>query len=135
MLAFHEAQPRICEKGRDSSGLGRWTWMRMQGKHGHYTTIVSAYRPCRNTTDTGSVYVQQQTYWRHKKETRCPIKLFVEHLKKFLKRRIKKGDHVILGIDANEDARTGKVAKFTRELGMHEAVQSLHSDEDPPETC
>jgi hypothetical protein len=45
------------------------------------------------------------------------------------------GDHLIIGIDANEDVR--KVATFEafRTLGMHEAILHTHYSRSPPATC
>ena len=41
----------------------------------------------------------------------------------------------MLGIDCNEDARSGAIAKMLRCLGMKDAILGLHSKSDPPETC
>ena len=49
-VALNEAQPRIIQKEVDDSGLGRWTWMRIQGRQGHTVSIISAYRPNNNKT-------------------------------------------------------------------------------------
>ena len=84
MVALHQAQPRICDRGKDTTGLGRWTWMRVQGRHGHHTRIISAYRPCKNRETLGTTYRQQETYWTNNNEPRCPIKVFDEQLEALL---------------------------------------------------
>ena len=44
---------RICrghhtKNGVDSSGLGRWTWMCLEGQLNIFVTYIAVYRPCRN---------------------------------------------------------------------------------------
>ena len=34
--------------GEDESGLGRWAWSRIRGRHGTMARFVSVYRPCEN---------------------------------------------------------------------------------------
>ncbi len=43
--ATQEIANRIISTGRDPKRLGRWTWIRIQGKEGHTTRIATAYRP------------------------------------------------------------------------------------------
>ena len=135
IIALEEAQPRVVDKGVDDSGLGRWTWMRFQGRDGHFTRMISAYRPCRNSASLGTVYRQQMTYWSRKGEWDCPLDLFDKHLEELLALWKLSGDRIILGIDANEDIRSGKIHSMTRRLGMQDAILDLHDDVDPPETC
>ncbi len=112
------------------------TWMRIQGRHGHFTRVISAYRPNKNTADTGSAYNQQQRYWRNNKSNfTCPLKLFDKQLKELLQEWLHAGDHIVLGIDCNEDARSGAIAKMLRCLGMKDAILGLHPTKDPTETC
>ena len=136
MIALHEAQPRVVEKGVDDSGLGRWTWMRTQGKHGHFTRVLSAYRPCKSTATLGTVYRQQLTYWSSKGEFACPLDLFDKHLEALLGEWKESGDHIVVGIDANKDIRTGKIQKMlTKKIHLRDAILDLHSNDSPPETC
>lgn len=44
------------------------------------------------------------------------------------------GDHVIIGMDANEDVRTGEVNDLLSEAGLREVIIELHQDESPPAT-
>jgi len=45
IVATQEIANRIISTGRDPKRLGRWTWIRIQGKEGHTTRIATAYRP------------------------------------------------------------------------------------------
>jgi hypothetical protein len=35
IVATSEVRHRMTSRGKDPSGMGRWVWMRMQGKEGH----------------------------------------------------------------------------------------------------
>ena len=135
VVALQEAQPRVVEKGTDATGLGRWTWMRLQGRHNQFVRVISAYRPCKNEGSQGTVYSQQLSYWENKKNPECPLKLFDQQLEALIQSWLDLGDHVVLGIDANEDIRTGKVHEWTRNLGLRDAIRDLHREATPPETC
>ena len=36
------------------------------------------------------------------------------------------GDHILVGLDANDDIRKSPVQKMFTELGMHDAILGLH---------
>ena len=135
MLALGNAQPRVIQKEADKSGLGRWTWMRIQGRQGQATSVISAYRPCRNKSSRGSVHEQHQSHWDNKGRYECPIKIFDQDLKQLIKSRLQANDHVILGVDANEDVREGPFHDTMSNLGLRDAVLDLHPGQTPPETC
>ncbi len=44
LLAMGETRHRPCGTGEDSTGLGRWTWMRQQGKGECHLRVIGAYR-------------------------------------------------------------------------------------------
>ena len=46
IFAMQRTIPKIVDNDVDPSGLGRWTWIKLQGKQGHRVRIISAYRPC-----------------------------------------------------------------------------------------
>jgi hypothetical protein len=43
-----ETKHRIVARGKDPTGMGRWAWMRMEGKDDHHVRLVCAYRPCQS---------------------------------------------------------------------------------------
>ena len=51
--------PYVQTMGEDSEGLARWNWMCFEGLSVTKTTIIQVYRPVKNTTNSGSVYMQQ----------------------------------------------------------------------------
>jgi hypothetical protein len=44
------------------------------------------------------------------------------------------GDHVILGMDANEDVRRGETDEILGQAGLCEIILELHNDQSPPAT-
>ena len=51
IMAFETATSAVSGTGYDSLGLGRWSWIRLQGKQNKSTTIISAYNPCKSNPD------------------------------------------------------------------------------------
>ena len=37
----------VKEMGADETGLGRWSWLRMEGNNDIKTTVITAYSPCK----------------------------------------------------------------------------------------
>jgi hypothetical protein len=57
IVATSEIKHCIVKRGKDSSGMGRWTWIHSAGKEGHHVRYVTAYCPC-ESGDAGSVFQQ-----------------------------------------------------------------------------
>ena len=106
------------QMGSDPHNLGWWTWARIQGRHNFFIRIVSAYRPCKNTSNLGSSYQQQLRYFRSRGEFRCPRELFDLQLQHQLQEWMAEGDHIIVGLDLNDDARTCPTTDMLRSLGI-----------------
>ena len=45
------------------------------------------------------------------------------------------GDHVVLGLDANEDGREGAVQQALANIGIFEGIISHHPTKSVPATC
>ena len=45
------------------------------------------------------------------------------------------GDHVVLGLDANEDVRYGSVQEELANIGMYESIVCHHPTKSVPATC
>ena len=63
-----DIKSRMASKGSDPSKLGRWTWVRIEGKAGESTVFVSAYRPCKRTSGIDTVWNQHVRYYQDKME-------------------------------------------------------------------
>jgi len=113
-MAFDSVSFRISDREQDSRGLGRWSWMDLNGVGGLKTTIITAYCPA-NSSGLGGCYTQHLTYMRmHCKELEsschfipetinCPRQLFGNDLRKFVEERIKQGNQIILMGDFNSE--------------------------------
>ena len=134
IIIMHDALARGPQFGADETNLGRWTWVRIQRKEDRWLRIVSAYRPVKST-DLGSSYRQQERYFRSIHTFTCPRKQFLEDLAAIMKIWLAMEDHIIVGIDANEDVRHGSVQHTMNELGLRDIILELHPGKDPPETC
>jgi hypothetical protein len=69
---------RGIKSGKDTSNLGRWTWMIFKGMQGLTLRVVAAYRPCVNKRDAASVYLQQYISYNPKTTTYVQEKHFGE---------------------------------------------------------
>jgi hypothetical protein len=130
IVATSEVRHRMTSRGKDPSDMGRWVWMRMQGKEGHYVRFITAYRPCLSG-GTSSVFQQQSRALT----TNCnPRTVLLEDLTAAMIKWKALGDHIILGMDANEDVCQGEIRKFLAPLGLREIILELHHDLSPPAT-
>ena len=137
MILAHDAiTTRMIQKGQDQTGLGRWSWMLMQGKNGIRTRFISAYCPVKNNSgDLNAVYAQHGRWLRHAKKNKdCPRKVFLEDLCQFLSACRQNHERVAIFMDANDDVRQSKLAEALAELDLREAITSHHPDLKPPAT-
>jgi hypothetical protein len=61
LLSTTQAAHRVSGHGRDSTGLGCWTWTSYQGKGSVSLKVVAAYRPCQSDGAL-STYSQHVNY-------------------------------------------------------------------------
>jgi endonuclease/exonuclease/phosphatase family metal-dependent hydrolase len=135
IVAVDEAVNRARESGKDPSGLGRWIWMRFQGRQGHMTRVISFYRPCHAANKEGSVWEQHVRYFKGKLELdKNPREAFYEDLFLEIETWKQLGDHIIIAGDANEDVRSGMTSEFFLALGLREVILERHSRLSPPAT-
>ena len=128
---------RMASKGPDPTKLGRWTWIRIEGKTDESTVFVSAHRPCKSTSGIDTVWNQHARYYQDEREIEEPDvhALFLVDLCKTLSNFRDFGHHVVLGMDADDDVRDGDVSAALTEIGIVEAVIKNHKGESVPATC
>ena len=131
-----EGVNRVINTGGDLSGLGRWAWVRLQGKAGRTIRIITAYRPC-GAGGEGTVWEQHQRYFgnQYPKRVIDPREQFLTDLHTAIESWQATGDYLILGMDANEDVRDGDAADLMSTVSMKEAILGKHSSKSPPGTC
>jgi hypothetical protein len=133
-MAVEDESKRVAALGIDPSGLGRWSWLKLSGREQHSLVVASAYRPVQ-AIGPNTVYSQQQRYLFQKGCNDDPREVFYQDLKKDISKWKNDGCHIIIGIDANEDVRTGHTAEFFKDLGMREIILHTHKKKSPPATC
>jgi hypothetical protein len=133
VLAADDVVHRIIEQGRDESGLGRWAWLLLQGRRGVKIRVISVYRPC-DSNGPESVNQQHQRFLTKKRRLEEPREALYVDLYDEVSAWIEAGDQIIIGIDANEDVRTGRTDEFFRAFGMKEAILTRHQERSPPAT-
>ena len=133
IIATHELAHRIIDRGYDPTNLGRWAWIRIQGKEGHTTRIATAYRPW-ESPGASTVFHQHARGLAQLDDHRNPIDALLEDLQLAINAWKAAGDHIIIGMDANEDVRVGQVHDTFEKLGLREAILDRHSNESPPAT-
>jgi hypothetical protein len=127
MVAFGDTTGYISKVGKDTYGLGWWSWMLYSGNDGHCTKVIVAYNACKNNKkDSRTTYQQQRQYFITKHhDITCPNKLPQVHLLDQLAKWQMAGDRIILFIDHNKHTYDGPLGwdlVDTSGLAMQEAV-------------
>jgi hypothetical protein len=108
-----EGVHRVLSTNHDPSGLGRWAWVRLQGKAGRTIRIITAYRPC-GASGKGAVWEQHQRHFGIQEPNHVinPRLQFLTDLSTAINAWQSAGDYLILGMDANEDVRDGAASSM-----------------------
>ena len=90
-----------------------------------------------NNPGTDTVWNQHAHYYQDTREIEEPDvhALFLEDLCKTLSDFRDFGDHVVLGMDANDNVRNGEVLAALAEIGIAESVRKNHKGESVPAIC
>ena len=49
----------MVDSGTEETGLGRWSWYKVEGEKGHKSYVITAYAPCGNATSKPRTYYKQ----------------------------------------------------------------------------
>jgi len=93
------------------------------------------YNPIGTSQGALSVNRQQTRRLRTIDDTRTPRDALIKDLRKAVKQWIKDREHLIIGMDANEDVRTRKLTKMLRKQGLHNAILPKHPHLGSVTTC
>ena len=129
VMTFEEVAHRVKATGGDTTGLGRWSWILYEGKNNHKTRIISAYVPCKTSNDKSqSVYNQHKRFFMKQGINLCPRLLMHQHLTIQIKSWQKKGENIVLLIDANENlARMGQLqTKLCYECNLIDPIRAMY---------
>jgi hypothetical protein len=64
--------------------------------------------------------------------TRDPINEFERQLSNYIKESLESGDHIVLGIDLNDDVWTSTFSKALQQLGLVDICTAKHGNNAPP---
>lgn len=104
VIAFDTLANMTRASGADETGLGRWSWLQLEGHNNHRIRVISAYNPCRTSTKQfATVYAQHKRYFLSKYKDVCPRQQFRIDLCNQCKKWIDNGELIILLIDCNEN--------------------------------
>ena len=98
--------------GKDGTGLGRRTWIRIEGNNEIKTTVITVYSPCKpRKHGYYSTFAQQKGYWTINGIKECSRENFRKYPLEFIKLCKYKEDKIILMLDGNENIHTRKLTK------------------------
>jgi hypothetical protein len=118
----------------DSTGLGRWSGLTLDGTSGRKLTIITAYRVCSGSPQTapiGSSFLREYEYFRENHYTSLnPRRLFLTDLQKTILDLQNSGHCIILMLDANSTLDDDIFQIFLAACGLHD----LHYTDPAPST-
>ena len=127
---------RAIASGTDESGLGRWVWTLFAGRNKTRLRVISGYRPNPDTTDSpGSVYSQQERRLHATGDDRNPRRAFIKDLEQKLEGWMEEGNLILIGMDANDNVRTGDVNTMLRTRGLLDVHAAQHPHLKTESTC
>jgi hypothetical protein len=101
---------RVIKSGSDETGMGRWVWTLYAGRNNMQLRVISGYRPNPDHHDRpGTVYSQQERYLRSIQDNPDPRRAFIKDLETGLKKWMNERNLILIGMDANDNVRTGEV--------------------------
>ena len=129
-LAARVAGPDIL----DSTGLGRWSGVKLEGPADQKLSIITAYRVCSGSPQTspiGSSFLREYEFFReHKYSSLNPRRHFFADLQKKIMELQEENYSVILMLDANSTLDDPQLLDFLATCGLHD----LHSNDPSPST-
>jgi hypothetical protein len=127
------ATAHTCQAGEDSQQLGRWNYITVRGKHEHYTTIVSVYKPAKSK----ETYMRQVSHSakRHKTLSNevSTEDLWYMDLSTLITEKMLDGHKIIVAGDFNDDLNNmnSRTRKFMENLGMKELLIDTYGRRPP----
>ncbi len=133
-ICFGETTAYIKKTGRDSGGLGQWSWVLYSGTNGHSTRVITEYNPCKNkNVNLGTTYQQQRWYFiTKKKDLTCLLVLFRKHLLKQIREWQTIGNRIILFMDHNEHVINGQLGKALADKDGPDLQEVIMQHTDEP---
>ena len=96
--------------------------------------VVAAYRPNPPGEGNSTAWWQHRMWLLEQGDEREPRRAFMEDLCRALQTWLQDGEHIVVGMDANDDLRSGEVARTLERLGLEERILQRHRDRTPQAT-
>ena len=123
-----ELSHKVLSTGRDPTGLGRWSWIRLKGNN-CIIRVVTAYRPC-SSSGPETVYSQHKCYYSQRNPNIEPCSQILHDLSTHLNTWTDNGEVIIPSMDANDDIRKDPILSFINNAGLIDPILSQHPN--PP---
>lgn len=137
-IAINVSASRVTCTGADETGLGRWSWLLLEGKNDVKVRIITAYNPCKTSHKRpATVYTQHRRYFLSKNNITCPRTQFRIDLCALIKRWQLKNNRIVLLIDMNENMSRSNgplLQALTQDVGLIDPIQLRHHKLLPPVT-
>jgi hypothetical protein len=131
-MAINNCVHRVVSIECDQSGMGRWSSIQLRGKNKTSIRLIAAYRCMKNINGPLSVWNQQRFILDSINRAEDPIHAFDHDLINSIKTWIELGDQIILGIDVNDDVRTGPLSRrHPLDCGLQEVMFRQHGPNLP----
>jgi len=124
---------RIAGTGADARGLGRWCYVKLNGKKGRTTWIIAAYRVQNNPYGgTTTVYSQQKRLLTQQGVINPkPQTIWDNDFQTFLK-NIPANDEIIVGLDANASLQNKDFITVMMGKQLQDLISQRHGENTPP---
>lgn len=135
LVAMGRISDLVREIGCDNTQLGHWCWITIDGGAGVKTRIVSVYNPVQSRNGKGhTVWEQHQRFYQRNGDFLNPSEIFQTDLLELIRPWREAGDKVIIGMDANQNVYSGKLARAlgTAPYDMTCMFQEVNGCEAPP---
>jgi len=143
-MAVDNLSMRVIKVGEDESGLGRWSYITLEGQDGRKLTFITAYRICKGTMKGTSTSCMQQQKVIHNQEMKQGVQTssidttylrekFIHDLMLFIQSLQEEGHALVLGLDANETPpesmkndtpKEGSISWLLEQTGLEEVFES-----------
>ena len=122
IIAIGNVASRVIQKGSDKSGMGRWSWLLLQGRENLVVRIISVYSPSKYSKGPFSVWQQQRTRLIELGVDKDPIDIWIEDLRTSLREWKKNGESIIIGGDINQNILSSPLQIMLSEEGIMERI-------------
>ena len=129
-MLIDEMASRPLQTGSDEKGYGRWSWIVLTGKDNRVTRFVTAYCPCKSTTNTSGTYSQQLLALSLDGNTdECPRNVFWDDLSSNIENWLQSGEQLVIMGDWNSEDDSTR--KWFEDKGLVNSHYDIHGPNLP----